>query len=135
MLGRLIYSSTALCDAAEGLRICVEARQANAARQITGALYLADNLFFQYLEAEEVQLATLVNRIRKDKRHANCAVLDSRLISQPIFKSWPMAWLPRTVQTDLLTQAVVPRGSNPAAIDGTTAGTLFLALSQSAEHH
>lgn len=32
-------------------------------------------------------------------------------------------------------QAVVPRGSNPAAIDGTTAGTLFLALSQSAEHH
>jgi hypothetical protein len=133
MLSRLIYSSTSLCDAAEGLRLCIAARPANSASQITGALYLSDNTFFQYLEGDEMQVAGLVNRIRQDKRHTNCQVLDNRLISLRIFKLWPMAWLPRTAQTDLVMQAVVPPGSDAAAIDGTTAGTLFLALSQSAE--
>ena len=134
MPSRIIYSSHCLCSVDEAKQLCVDARSANAASQVTGGLYLADQTFFQYLEGDELRLSALYRRVQKDARHTNCRLLDSRLITLRIFKSWSMTWLPCTTDTHHLLQAIVPRGSNPATMDGGTAGTLFMALSQSAQH-
>lgn len=134
MLTRLIYSSRSLCSAEDAQRICADARTANALQGVTGALYLANDTFWQYLEGDEIAVPALYSRIQRDPRHADCQLLDSRLISARVFKGWSMAWLPRTVDTDLVMQALIPGSSaGVASMDGGSAGAFFLALARGAE--
>ena len=133
MLSRIIYASQCLCSVDDARQLCVDARGSNAANDITGALYLAGQTFLQYLEGDELRLSALYSRIQKDARHTHCRMLDSRLVSLRIFKAWPMAWIPATAETGPVVQALVHRGSDMKGMEGSTAGALFLALSQSAE--
>lgn len=133
MLSRLIYKSQSLCTAAEARELCLAAAVANQANNISGALYLADTIFLQYLEGDEFVLSTLYHRIRRDARHCDCRLLDAGLASQRLFNGWAMAWLPRSAVTDLATQAIVPRGDSIGALENAAAGTFFMTLSHVAE--
>jgi hypothetical protein len=133
MLRRLIYNSKCTCSddqIAEVLRI---ARDFNARNDVTGALYLTGDVFFQYLEREELTLSALYSRIQSDARHTDCRLLDTRLVMLRIFRGWSMTWLVRTPETDLLLQALLPY-LHPDPGNGSSAGALFQALAKAAEH-
>ncbi|MGI4778034.1 MAG: BLUF domain-containing protein [Janthinobacterium lividum] len=134
MLSRLIYTSKRNCTDDEISRILETGRDFNARHDITGALYLTENVFFQYLEGDTVLLLALYARIQKDSRHTGCQLLDTRLVMLRVFRGWSMTWLVRTPETDLLLQALLPRYLPSEPGSGSSAGSLFQALAKAAEY-
>jgi hypothetical protein len=133
MLSRLIYVSKSLCDTQEAIELLDQARISNTALDVTGALYLANGLFLQSLEGREATISALFDRIRGDLRHTDCRVLDRRPISARVFVGWSMAWLPASAQTNLIMQTIMAQNGPAAALDGSSAGAFFYAMSQFAE--
>ena len=133
MLGRIIYTSTSLCQAEDIPQILERSRTRNAVSGVTGALFLHEGKFLQYLEGEEEAIGTVYERILKDHRHADCKQIDGRLISVRIFSDWSMTWLPHTFGAGLLIDALVPHKRHVdalCALDATSAGAFFYALSK-----
>lgn len=133
MLKRLIYKSRCLCSKDEARIFCDQAKSRNAVSGLSGALYLVNGVFVQYLEGDDVALSALFPRIQLDLRHEDCRLLDSRPISRRLFEGWHMAWLPHTVGTELLTKALLPSGASIAELSASTAGPFFLVLAQDAQ--
>lgn len=130
MIGRLIYTSISLCNAEDIKDIREHSRAANSHRNITGALLLSHGRFMQYLEGDAAAIDELYEKIGADRRHHECKVLDRRSISNRIFQGWAMTWLPSTRDTDLLIDALVPPNRRVDALDGSSAGAFFYALSK-----
>ena len=130
MLGRIIYTSTSSCQADDIPRILDSSRISNRRRDVTGALLLVHGRFLQYLEGDEATVIALYESISRDTRHTDCKLLDRRLISTRIFAGWNMTWLPNTRDTDLLIDALVPANSRLDALDATSSGAFFYALSK-----
>lgn len=133
MLGRIIYTSTSLCQTEDIQQILERSRILNAQSDVTGALFLHEGKFLQYLEGDEAAIDTVYERILKDRRHTDCRQIDCRLISVRIFNDWSMTWLPHTFGAGLLIDALVPhkRQINALnALDATSAGAFFYALSK-----
>ncbi|MGJ7580289.1 BLUF domain-containing protein [Variovorax sp. RHLX14] len=133
MLGRIIYTSTSLCQAEDIRQILERSRIHNARIDVTGALFLHKDKFLQYLEGDDASIEKVYQRILKDSRHADCKLIDRRFISVRIFSDWSMTWLPDTIGAGLLIDALLPHKRHAdalGALDATSAGAFFYALSK-----
>jgi hypothetical protein len=130
MLSRIVYTSKSLCDTQEALRLRDQARILNARLDVTGALYLANGMFLQFLEGQEETISALFERIRGDARHTDCLVLDRRQISTRVFPGRFMAWLPASSEAVLLLKTIVAQNAPVASLDGSSAGAFFYAMSR-----
>jgi hypothetical protein len=133
MVSRILYTSRALCTTSEAMALLGDARVLNARRNITGALYLANGRFLQYLEGQESDLDALLERIERDPRHTNCQVLDRRAISRRIYAAWAMAWLPASLNAALMMKVIMAQAAPAYGPDARTAGAFFYAMAQTGE--
>lgn len=91
-LYRVVYMSTAVgvLRADELDRIYLRAKSANAGAGITGLLLFYEGVFLQALEGPQAGVASLMERIRRDRRHAGLTVLESGAVAARAFEGWPM---------------------------------------------
>lgn len=94
-LFRVVYMSTAVgvLRADELDRIYLRAKSANAGAGITGLLLFYEGVFLQALEGPQAGVASLMERIRRDRRHAGLTVLESGPVAARAFEGWPMNFI------------------------------------------
>lgn len=92
---RTVYLSTAVgvLRADELDRIWLRARAANASAGITGLMLFHQGVFLQVLEGPAAGVASLMERIRRDRRHAGIVVLESGEVSERAFADSPMVYV------------------------------------------
>ena len=93
---RLIYRSRSLLadggkDEAALLAILKQARSANAALGITGALMLYDDWFAQVLEGPQNAVEALYAKIKLDPRHSGVRLNEAGPVLRQLFGKWAMA--------------------------------------------
>jgi hypothetical protein len=93
-LHRLTYLSSAPDEVSQQqLDAILEASRANNPRQhVTGLLLYHDCQFFQALEGPRAQVEEIFARIKADRRHNGCLVLESRSVESRFFDKWSMAY-------------------------------------------
>jgi len=91
-LHRLVYMSTAVgvLRADELDKVYLRAKASNAAAGITGLLLFYEGTFLQLLEGPAAGISSLMQKLRRDKRHANLIILESSPIETRIFPAAPM---------------------------------------------
>lgn len=91
-LQRIVYMSTAVgvLRAEELDRIYLRAKSANGGAGITGLLLFYEGVFLQVLEGPAAGVASLMERIRRDRRHANLVVLESGPVEERAFNQSAM---------------------------------------------
>ncbi|HEV7691783.1 MAG TPA: BLUF domain-containing protein [Hyphomonadaceae bacterium] len=96
MLHRLVYMSTAVgvLRADELDKVYLRAKASNAAAGITGLLLFYEGTFLQLLEGPAAGISSLVQKLRRDKRHANLIILESSPIEERIFPDCSMQYVP-----------------------------------------
>lgn len=89
---RVVYISQSLIggDLGEIERIRRISRRNNRFNEISGALYLDTNLFFQVLEGYPAQIEDLLKRLSVDRRHRNLLVLQDTVLEAREFVGWDM---------------------------------------------
>lgn len=132
MLCRIIYTSQARCDEHETGVLLQAARIANARLEITGALYLSQGRFAQYLEGEEAVVVALYERIRCDPRHVDCCSIDRRLISLRVYAGWSMACFSDSGSAGMLMKTLLTQ-SDARKANGALMGAFFYAMAQTGE--
>jgi len=92
---RLVYMSTAVgvLRAEELDRIYFRAKAANAQAGITGLMLLYEGAFLQVLEGPVAGVSSLLERIRRDRRHANITVLEAGPAEERLFPGAPMRFI------------------------------------------
>lgn len=92
MLSNLVYVSVrqANCTPKEIDKIIESCKKNNGAFDITGVLLYSDKQFVQYLEGEYKEIFALYDKIKKDDRHKNVALISSGKIDKRSFPSWQM---------------------------------------------
>lgn len=78
-----------------------QARSNNKQHGVTGALLLGGDTFVQVLEGEESTVRSLYERISRDPRHDDVAVLDSGPVPARLFSRWAMAEVSEDGGSDL----------------------------------
>jgi len=73
----------------------------NGENEITGALVYDDEWFVQVLEGEAQMVEATMQRIAKDPRHANVAVISRKPISERRFGKWSMGFAERNPRTEV----------------------------------
>ena len=68
------------------------ARENNRRREVTGLLLYHDMQFFQVLEGRHPQVDQTFARIKMDRRHNGCLVIESRAAEARLFDGWAMAY-------------------------------------------
>jgi hypothetical protein len=93
---RIIYSSTAVTDdsRADHLAILGVSRRNNGMDGISGILWIEQGRYLQLLEGPADSVTDAFERIRRDPRHTDIAVLDDRMTDATAFGEWAMAGLP-----------------------------------------
>jgi hypothetical protein len=102
-LYRLTYVSTAVgvLPASELDRILLRSRVSNAGSDVTGLLLFHEGSFLQVIEGPAAGVMTLMEKIRRDRRHANVQVLESGPVSARAFPNQPLNYLaPRHLSVD-----------------------------------
>lgn len=91
-LYRVVYMSTAVgvLRAEELDRIYLRAKSANAGAGITGLLLFYEGVFLQVLEGPQAGVTSLMERIRRDRRHSGLTVLESGQVAERCFAGSPM---------------------------------------------
>lgn len=91
---RLTYASTTNHEwtPEELLSLLTECQTNNAANNITGILLYAHETFFQVLEGEETIVNRVYERIKKDKRHKDCTMIEVEQIKERAFPYWSMGF-------------------------------------------
>jgi hypothetical protein len=69
-----------------------QARQFNAAHELTGILLYGNEQFFQVLEGEAATVHCLYDRICRDPRHRNVTTYADKAIPARAFPNWHMAY-------------------------------------------
>lgn len=133
MLFRIIYSSRSRCTPGEAAKLLDHSRTNNARIDVTGALYLSDGRFLQYLEGEKEVVGSLYQRISLDRRHTECQLLDQRPISRRVYSGWSMAWLPESSCAGLLMTTLVSDSERLEDLSGASIGAFFYAMAQTEE--
>ena len=92
MLSSLTYASTPciLAHSTDMLDIARIALRKNAARNVTGALYYSDRLFFQVLEGERPDIDAIFESILRDPRHSDITLLHVGPLAARRFGGWAM---------------------------------------------
>ena len=90
---RLVYVSRSLIDAHDAmLDALVQTSSArNIAVGITGMLWFDGSHFAQVLEGEQDPVGATIERIAKDSRHTDLAIVLDREVSRRAFGDWGMA--------------------------------------------
>jgi hypothetical protein len=91
---QLCYASQATreLNRADLLDLLTEARQFNAAHDLTGLLLFQDGHFLQVLEGEPEQVRSLFQRIKKDPRHNQVELIFEEIVSQSEYPDWSMGF-------------------------------------------
>ena len=117
-LYRLTYVSTAVgvLPASELDRILLRSRISNAGSDVTGLLLFHEGSFLQVIEGPAAGVMALMEKIRRDRRHANVQVLESSPVSARAFAGQPLSYLaPRHLtaedRTDLAGLLAVARAN------------------------
>jgi hypothetical protein len=76
---------------AEIARILASARAYNSRKRITGALLYNSGCFAQVLEGPKEAVELLVDKISRDSRHGDIAILKSGMADHRDFPEWSMA--------------------------------------------
>ncbi len=100
-LCQLIYASRSKSDpyghavgaSSEVAGIVSQAQRNNHALAIGGVLCFGDGHFFQCLEGERATVEALYDRIEKDPRHDNVALLRKELVLHRQYRRWSMKFL------------------------------------------
>lgn len=94
-LHRTVYMSTAIgvLRAEELDRIYLRANSANAREGITGLMLFHEGVFLQVLEGPAAGVASLMEKIRRDRRHANLIVIESGAADERSFAHSPMHFI------------------------------------------
>jgi hypothetical protein len=94
-LHRLIYVSSAIgvLRADELDRILLRAKASNAGAGITGLLLFHEGTFLQVIEGSPAGVLSLMERIRRDRRHRGLALLESHVSTTRAFPDSPMAYV------------------------------------------
>lgn len=94
-LHRLIYisSSIGVLRADELDRILLRAKAFNAAAGITGLLLFHEGSYLQVIEGSPAGVLSLMERIRRDRRHGNLIPLESRPCLTRAFPGSPVAYV------------------------------------------
>jgi uncharacterized membrane protein len=97
-LQALLYRSEALSPESrvKERQFLAMARQDNAQNSITGFLHRENDIYYQWLEGPELDVAALFDKIAKDDRHQNVEVLSRHPILTRNFPSWTMAYASAT---------------------------------------
>lgn len=92
---RTVYLSTAVgvLRADELDRIWLRAKAANAGAGVTGLMLFHQGVFLQVLEGPAAGVASLMERIRRDRRHSGIVILESGEVSERAFASSPMHYI------------------------------------------
>jgi hypothetical protein len=95
-LHRVVYMSTAIgvLRAEELDRIYLRAKSANAGAGITGLLLFYEGVFLQVLEGPAAGVTSLIEKLRRDRRHANLVVLESGAAAERCFTQSAMHYIP-----------------------------------------
>lgn len=87
---RLIYTSRSLIDADSVAGIVASSADRNSRVGPPGVLWTGAGCFAQVLEGEIEPLTATVDRIRRDQRHTDFAVLLDRDVRHRQFGTWSM---------------------------------------------
>ena len=95
-LHRVIYLSSAVgvLRADELDRIYLRAKAANAGAGITGLLLFVEGSFLQVLEGPAAGVASLMQKIRRDRRHTALTTLYSGHCTERAFPESPLHFVP-----------------------------------------
>ena len=90
----LIYVSTSkkLLSNEELLEILKVSRENNGSEEVTGLLLYKGGNFMQVLEGDEAVVTALYEKIKKDPRHKDVAVISREEIQVRQFPAWQMAF-------------------------------------------
>ncbi|MCC7247558.1 MAG: BLUF domain-containing protein [Lysobacter sp.] len=90
----LLYRSDALyrMDAADMLKLLLDARAHNIEHDITGLLLYHEDRFMQALEGPREEVEALYRRIALDSRHRNVALEFSEPEEERLFPDWQMGF-------------------------------------------
>lgn len=93
---RIIYSSKAVTDdvRTDQLSILSVSRRNNGMDGISGILWIEKDRYLQLLEGPVDSVADTFERIKRDPRHTEIAILDDRMTDATEFGEWAMAGLP-----------------------------------------
>ena len=92
-LCQMIYVSQALIKSSDDLRsILTSARTLNQLHHISGMLLYNHGQFMQCIEGTRHNVSTTYQRIRRDTRHDNIAIILDHTIDSRDFDSWLMAF-------------------------------------------
>lgn len=101
MLHSLAYVSRSLIPAhsVDILDIARSSMRNNRDLGLTGAFYFDDHQFCQVLEGDKAAVQHMVERIARDPRHTDVAVLREGPVAERRFETWSMkfvdgAWVP-----------------------------------------
>ena len=93
-LSRLIYFSERNPEAETDVdKLLAKARENNAKRQVTGALWFNGDIFIQLLEGSRAMVSDAYNTICRDTRHRNVQLVTCQPITERCFGDWSMAYL------------------------------------------
>lgn len=86
-LHRVVYMSTAVgvLRADELDRIYLRAKSANTGAGITGLMLFYEGVFLQVLEGPAAGVTSLLEKIRRDRRHSGVTILESGPVTQRSF--------------------------------------------------
>jgi hypothetical protein len=103
-LAAAVYVSSAVRPLTEDeiLDILLIARQNNERLGVTGMLLYRDGNFLQVLEGPASVVDSLIQRIRRDPRHAGVIVVSRKNIEERQFQEWSMAF--RNMSKDVTSQ-------------------------------
>jgi hypothetical protein len=95
-LHRLIYLSSAVgvLRADELDRIYLRAKSANTRAGITGLLLFVEGSFLQVLEGPAAGITSLMQKIRRDRRHTGLTILYSGACAERTFPESPLHYVP-----------------------------------------
>ena len=91
-LHRIVYMSTAVgvLRAEELDRIYLRAKSCNAGAGITGLLLFYEGAFLQAVEGPAAGVASLMERIRRDRRHSGLMTLEAGQCAERTFPDSPL---------------------------------------------
>lgn len=92
---QIIYISTASGEATDGVvqAILNTSRRNNSRDGITGLLISDGKRYLQALEGDKALVEAAYARIKSDPRHKAVVILSNKLVGQPRFGCWDMAFM------------------------------------------
>lgn len=128
---RLIYVSRENLSTSPNLNNIVQSSERNnCVSKVTGALFLLNGIYCQYIEGEKSVIQDLYLRLLSDTRHRDLKLLEFTPITQRLFGGWAMKLVVWNEQTRAVFEKLRPSDAlDLYAISAAIAVTAFKAIS------